>query len=226
MPSQGRLGDKSQVPADAHGCPACPHSATGPAIIGSPDVLVNNRPALRLGDMGIHAACCGPNTWVAVQGSATVLINGKPAHRLGDMDVHCGGPGNLIEGSADVFVGDETAVATALSVAAVALGDSGSEAVSATAVAAAAREEEQAAAAESAGPQEHHRFEFRIVDEDCRVIRLRRPTPYRVCDRAGAVIQQGTLSGEAVVVVEGDPGRRYGLWLDGEFVTFHDERGG
>ena len=107
MPAQGRLGDKSQVPADAHGCPACAHPAIGPAIIGAPTVLVNNRPALRVGDVGVHAACCGPNTWVAVKGSPTVLIEGRQAHRLGDDDQHCGGMGRLIEGSPDVIVGDD-----------------------------------------------------------------------------------------------------------------------
>lgn len=105
MPPQGRLGDKSQAPIDVHGCVACPHPVIGPAVQGSPDVLVNNRPALRVGDKGIHAPCCGPNMWEAVIGSATVLINNKPAHRLGDMDKHCGGPGVLIEGSPNVIVG-------------------------------------------------------------------------------------------------------------------------
>ena len=105
MPPQGRLGDKSQVPVDAHGCPACPHSATGPAIQGSPDVFVNNKPAVRVGDKGIHAPCCGPNMWTATKGSATVLINNMSAHRQGDMDTHCGGIGQLIEGSPDVLVG-------------------------------------------------------------------------------------------------------------------------
>lgn len=105
MPPQGRLGDKSQAPVDAHGCPACPHPAIGPAVQGSPNVLVNNRPALRVGDQGIHAACCGFNMWVATQGSGTVLINNMPAHRMGDMDQHCGGVGTLIEGSPDVIVG-------------------------------------------------------------------------------------------------------------------------
>ena len=105
MPEQGRLGDKSEAKIDAHGCPACPHNVTGPAVVGSPDVLVNNRPALRLGDMGIHAACCGPNTWVAIMGSSTVYINFRPAHRKGDLDMHCGGPGQLTEGSDDVLVG-------------------------------------------------------------------------------------------------------------------------
>jgi uncharacterized Zn-binding protein involved in type VI secretion len=77
----------------------------GPAIAGSADVLVNGRPALRQGDNGIHAACCGPNTWSATGGSATVFINGKGAHRLGDADQHCGGLGKLVEGSANVLVG-------------------------------------------------------------------------------------------------------------------------
>ena len=105
MPPQSRLGDKSNVPVDAHGCPACPHPAVGPAIVGSPDVFVNYMPALRVGDKGIHAACCGPNTWVATIGSATVLINNKQAHRLGDLDTHCGGVGQMIEGSNDVITG-------------------------------------------------------------------------------------------------------------------------
>jgi uncharacterized Zn-binding protein involved in type VI secretion len=106
MPGQGRLGDKANVPLDAHGCPACPHPAIGPAIQGSPDVNVNRRPALRVDDPGIHAACCGTNTWVATQGSLTVFINGRGAHRMGDQNRHCGGLGQLIEGSPNVVVGE------------------------------------------------------------------------------------------------------------------------
>jgi uncharacterized Zn-binding protein involved in type VI secretion len=105
MPGQARLGDKSQVPVDAHGCPACPHSCVGPSIVGSPDVLVNGRPAIRVGDKGVHAACCGPNTWTAQMGSSTVMINNKQAHRLNDMDQHCGGVGRMIEGSTNVITG-------------------------------------------------------------------------------------------------------------------------
>lgn len=105
MPGQGRIGDKSMVPACVHGCLSCPHPANGPAVIGSPDVMVNGLPAVRMGDTGVHTTCCGPNTWTAVKGSATVLINGKPAHRMGDTDMHCGGVGQLIEGSANVIVG-------------------------------------------------------------------------------------------------------------------------
>ncbi len=106
MPEAGRLGDLSQVQSDSHGCPACPHPCIGPAIIGSPDVNINSMPALRVGDVGMHAACCGPNMWRASNGSGTVQINGKAAHRRGDEDQHCGGSGKLITGSPDVFIGD------------------------------------------------------------------------------------------------------------------------
>lgn len=105
MPAQSRVGDKSHVPADHHGCPACPHAATGPAIVGSPNVFVNSLPALRVDDMGMHGSCCGPNTWKAKTGSGSVFINGRPAHRVGDADTHCGGLGAMIEGSPDVFTG-------------------------------------------------------------------------------------------------------------------------
>lgn len=108
MPPQARLGDKALVPADAHGCPACPHTATGPAIAGSPNVLVNGRPAIRVDDPGIHAACCGPNKWNAKTGSRSVLINGRKAHRLSDLVRHCGGMGQTIEGSPNVLVGDNS----------------------------------------------------------------------------------------------------------------------
>lgn len=105
MPEQCRLGDKSRVPADAHGCLGCPHSCVGPAIVGSPNVMVNNRPAIRVTDKGIHAACCGPNMWTATKGSGTVFVNNLAAHRKGDQDTHCGGVGMMIEGSGNVITG-------------------------------------------------------------------------------------------------------------------------
>ena len=105
MASLGRLGDISQAMADAHGCPACPHPVSGPAIAGSPNVNVNGRAALRVGDPGVHASCCGPNQWTAQAGSATVFINGKSAHRQGDAVKHCGSIGQLTIGSPDVAAG-------------------------------------------------------------------------------------------------------------------------
>jgi hypothetical protein len=44
--------------------------------------------------------------WKAVTGAATVFINGIPAHRLSDMGQSCGGTTKLVEGSANVIVGD------------------------------------------------------------------------------------------------------------------------
>lgn len=105
MPAQSRVGDASQIAADSHGCPACPHSCVGPAVSGSPDVNVNGIAAVRFQDAGVHSGCCGSNTWVAVNGSDAVFINGRPAHRVGDDDDHCGGAGQMIAGSPDVFVG-------------------------------------------------------------------------------------------------------------------------
>jgi uncharacterized Zn-binding protein involved in type VI secretion len=91
--------------ADAHGCTACPHTVTGPAVTGSPSVIINHKPALRMGDKGVHAPCCGPNTWSVAGGSASIVINGKPAVRVGDATNHCGGQGRMVEGSANVLFG-------------------------------------------------------------------------------------------------------------------------
>jgi uncharacterized Zn-binding protein involved in type VI secretion len=68
-------------------------------------VQINFMPALRVTDQGIHAACCGPNSWVATQGSTSVMINNLAAHRMGDDNQHCGGMGKLIQGSPDVLIG-------------------------------------------------------------------------------------------------------------------------
>lgn len=105
MPPQSRLGDMSNVPVDAHGCPGCPHNCTGPAILGSANVFVNSRPAVRVTDIGVHAVCCNGNMWVAKTGSATVFINNLKAHRKGDSDQHCGGMGTMKEGSDNVITG-------------------------------------------------------------------------------------------------------------------------
>jgi uncharacterized Zn-binding protein involved in type VI secretion len=106
MPAAARLGDKAQVDQDAHGCPACPHPGVGPIVVGSGDVFVNDRPAARQDDLGIHAVCCGPNTFKVAKGSPTVYVNGKPFARMNDKTQHCGGSGPIIEGSPDVLIDD------------------------------------------------------------------------------------------------------------------------
>lgn len=105
MPPVHRVSDNGKVDKDAHGCPACPHTAVGPMIAGSPDVFVNSLPAGREGDPGIHAPCCGPNMWKATKGSGTVFVNGKAIHRKDDDHQHCGGKGKSIVGSANVNAG-------------------------------------------------------------------------------------------------------------------------
>lgn len=107
MPSAARQTDISMNPADAHGCLVCPHPVSGPAMTGSPDVLVAGAPQLRGSgmDQGVHAACCGPNMWTTLQGSATVTVNDQPAVRMGDITTHCGGVGSIITGAGNVIIG-------------------------------------------------------------------------------------------------------------------------
>lgn len=67
---------------------------------GSPNVSVNNEPAIRKGD----STLCGD---VAVGGSATVFINNQPAHCSGDRTSGHGGwrPNTAKTGSPDVSAG-------------------------------------------------------------------------------------------------------------------------
>jgi uncharacterized Zn-binding protein involved in type VI secretion len=101
----GRVQDLGFNPIDVHGCPACPHPVIGPAMAGSGDVYIEGLNALRIGDPGVHAVCCGPNVWAALTGSETVYVNNIAHHRQYDLQVHCGGIGYLCTGSPTVDVG-------------------------------------------------------------------------------------------------------------------------
>jgi len=68
-----------------------------------------------------------------------------------------------------------------------------------------------------------YRFELQIVDDDCNLIHVKEPLPYRVYEENGEIIQEGILEENGAIRIEGDPSLRYSLWIDGEFVTFHDE---
>lgn len=107
MPAAARYSDISHNPSDSHGCLVCPHSVQGPAVSGSPNVIVAGFPQLRAAakDNGTHSSCCGPNTWVTMQGSSTVFVNDLPAVRLGDATTHCGGTGSMITGASNVIIG-------------------------------------------------------------------------------------------------------------------------
>lgn len=102
MKCAARLSDLALVAGDAHGCPVCPHICTGPIISASNDVFINSLGAARKDDPGIHAVCCGPNTFTINEGSDNVFVNGKPMARMGDQTKHCGGNGKIIIGSFNV----------------------------------------------------------------------------------------------------------------------------
>lgn len=77
-------------------CSGHPTAPSRPPATGSMDVLVNNMPAVRAGDLWVpHGS--PPHTGIGMVGSMTVLINGLPAMRTGD-PISCGsvvGPGSL-----------------------------------------------------------------------------------------------------------------------------------
>lgn len=72
-----------------------------PALRGSPDVEVNDRPALRVGDgFGKHGRA--PHEGKVRGGSATVTFNDQPVARSGD-PIDCGS--SVGNASDDVLVG-------------------------------------------------------------------------------------------------------------------------
>lgn len=88
-----------------HVCPMCsgtvPHVG-GPIVgPGSPNVLINGKPAAIIGDICTCAAV--PDT--IVQGNPTVLINGKPVACVGDMTAH---GGTITSGEPTVIIGSST----------------------------------------------------------------------------------------------------------------------
>ena len=75
-----------------------------PAISGSPNVMINNRPSVRQGDAYLLHGCpnCPPHPRSLSEGSPTVFINNKQAGRVGDA-IGCGGSNST--GSGNVFIG-------------------------------------------------------------------------------------------------------------------------
>ena len=113
MTSVCRLTDISEtITPDAHGCPGCPHPCNGPAVTASGNVWVHGKQALRMGDTGVHAACCGPNTWKVIEASAQVYVNSMPLVRIGDRTQHCGAIGKMTTGAAIVVDGSPPMMTT------------------------------------------------------------------------------------------------------------------
>lgn len=92
----GRLGDRSTRDG----------KCGGRAFAGSSDVLVNDQPALRVGDPGSCEPDCTADRWIADDGAPFVLVNHRRFHRLGDPVEHGSAGGKLVTGSANVLIGD------------------------------------------------------------------------------------------------------------------------
>lgn len=73
-----------------------------PSVSGSPDVMVESIPAIRVGDpWALH--CCGScHTGTTAKGSGTVFANGQPLMRIGDQ-IDCGSVS--AQGASTVFAG-------------------------------------------------------------------------------------------------------------------------
>ncbi|AWQ82303.1 PAAR motif family protein [Pseudomonas aeruginosa] len=84
-----RLGDTNACPLPGHG--------SNPTVSGSPDVLINGLPALRVGD----SSACGD---AVAEGIGCILVNGQPIAFLGSATAH---GGVIVSGSGDVLVGTQ-----------------------------------------------------------------------------------------------------------------------
>ncbi len=98
MPPAARLTDLHVCPLTTPGIPPIPHVGGPISGPGSPNVLIGNLPAARVGD---QLVCVGPPDSI-VSGSASVLINGVPAVRMGDSTAH---GGTIVLGAMNVMIG-------------------------------------------------------------------------------------------------------------------------
>ena len=98
MPPAARVGDTQTCPMVNPG--PVPHVG-GPILSGEDTVLIEGRPAARVGD---PALCTGPGCEAKTgSGSPTVIIGNQKAARLGDTLCH---GGKIVSGAATVIIGD------------------------------------------------------------------------------------------------------------------------
>lgn len=79
------------------------------SLVGSPDVIINGYPVVRIDDNYSQTHCCGiacHQMGLALGGSTTVFANGKGIHRDGDK-ISCGDVGD--NGSSDVLIDESSA---------------------------------------------------------------------------------------------------------------------
>lgn len=93
MPPIARIGDFNSGHGDY---------GPVPLIMGSNNVLINGRPASRVGDQfAVHCSWSGCHQDVMSSGSGSVFVNGRPIARIGDS---CGAA-SVVDGSKNVFAG-------------------------------------------------------------------------------------------------------------------------
>jgi len=85
MPAVGRIGDIYCGICCCH-CPSCCIPMCGVVVTGSSDVITNNRPTARIGDVVL--GFCG-HVGVICSGSPTVKTNNRATARIGDCAVGC-----------------------------------------------------------------------------------------------------------------------------------------
>jgi uncharacterized Zn-binding protein involved in type VI secretion len=92
------VGSVAKAPSVAFGALGCPHAVVGPITTGSPTVYIGGKPAARVGDVGVAAADCGPNSFKIIDGDSSVMIDGRPAAKIGSQTDHYGGLGSIVGG--------------------------------------------------------------------------------------------------------------------------------
>jgi uncharacterized Zn-binding protein involved in type VI secretion len=98
MPGAARVGDLHTCPMSTPGTPPVPHVGGPVNPPGFVTVLIEGKPAARMGDL---LTCVGPPDSIT-KGSATVKIGGMPAARIGDTTAH---GGSITQGSFKVIIG-------------------------------------------------------------------------------------------------------------------------
>ena len=96
MPAAARLGDRG-----------IPHCSGYVIATGNPTVLINGRPAARVGDVSTPhlrpgGRRCQTHVAPIITGNPTVIIAGKPAARVGSL---LGGCTAVATGSLNVIIG-------------------------------------------------------------------------------------------------------------------------
>ena len=96
MPAAARLGDLG-----------VPHCSAYVIATGSTDVVINGRPAARVGDVSTPHLIpggrrCGTHIAPIVTGSSSVIINARPAAFVGSKLAGCTA---VATGSSDVIIG-------------------------------------------------------------------------------------------------------------------------